>query len=158
MTALFAVIGGSGFYSLGDEFELRRCEKQDTPFGETSAEIQQGLWHRHDCVFLPRHGEAHKIPPHRINYRANIWALQSVGVTNIFSVNAVGGITPDLPPKTLALPDQLIDYTSGRAHTFFDGNQQNIDHIDFTLPYSATMRDTIIAASESADIGFLACF
>ncbi len=152
MTVVHAVIGGSGFYSLGDDFRIDRCEKPETPFGRTSAEIQLGRWGEHDIVFLPRHGEIHQIPPHAINYRANLWALQAVGVTHIFAINAVGGITPDLPPQTLALPDQIIDYTSGRAHTFFDGNRQDIEHIDFTLPYSKTLRDSIIAAGKSAGI------
>ncbi|MFV2033371.1 MAG: S-methyl-5'-thioinosine phosphorylase [Gammaproteobacteria bacterium] len=150
MTARYAVIGGSGFYSLGDEFHLERRAAPETPFGKISAEIQIGRWHGNNIVFLARHGESHQLAPHEINYRANLWALQSEGVTNIYSVNAVGGITPDLPPRTLALPDQIIDYTSARAHTFFDGKQRELKHIDFSFPYSTTMRDAIVAASESA--------
>ena len=152
MTALYAVIGGSGIYSLGDKFRLENCHKPESPYGEVSAEIRQGRWHQHGIVFLPRHGENHQIPPHAINYRANLWALQAIGVTHIFAINAVGGITPDLPPGALALPDQIIDYTSGREHTLFDGNSQHVEHIDFTVPYSTSMRNTIIAASESANI------
>ncbi len=156
MTVLYAVIGGSGLYSLGDEFCVDRCERPDTPFGKTSAELQSGRWHRHSIVFLPRHGESHQIPPHAINYRANLWALQAVGVTHILAINAVGGITPELSPSVLALPDQIIDYTSARAHTFFDSEKQSIEHIDFTLPYSPSMRDSIIAAGESAGIDLVA--
>lgn len=152
MTVLYAVIGGSGIYSLGDGFVLERSEKKETPFGYTSAEIQRGRWHRHEIVFLPRHGEKHQIPPHAINYRANLWALQSIGVTHIIAVNAVGGITANLPPLTLAIPDQIIDYTSGRAHTFFEGDQQSVEHIDFTLPYSTTLRDIVITASKVANM------
>lgn len=155
MTALYAVIGGSGLYSLGNNFQLERREQLDTPFGKTSAEIQLGRWHQHNIVFLPRHGNSHQVPPHRINYRANLWALQSVGVTHIFSVNAVGGITADLPPHTLVVPDQIIDYTSARAHTFFDGNGQETEHIDFTWPYSASMRESIISVSDAANIGLV---
>ena len=152
MTILYAVIGGSGFYSLGDEFRVDLSDQPKNKKKRTSAEIQLGRWGEHQIVFLPRHGETHQIPPHAINYRANLWALQAVGATHIFAINAVGGITPDLPPQTLALPDQIIDYTSGRAHTFFDGDRQDIEHIDFTLPYSKTLRDSIIAAGKSAGI------
>ena len=152
MTALYAVIGGSGFYSLDDEFKVQRCNRHETPYGETSAELLQGHWNQHPLVFLPRHGNSHQIPPHCINYRANLWALQSIGVTHIIAANAVGGIRPDLPPGTLVLPDQIVDYSSGRDHSFYDASQPNVEHIDFTLPYSETMCEAIIEASKTTKV------
>jgi 5'-deoxy-5'-methylthioadenosine phosphorylase len=123
---MLAVIGGSGLYSLGGDFSLEEQASRDTPFGDTSADILQGHWHDIPLVFLPRHGPGHRVPPHRVNYRANIWALKQLGVARIIAVNAVGGITSDMPPLTLALPDQVIDYSSGREHTFFDGDDAQV--------------------------------
>jgi purine nucleoside phosphorylase len=91
---MLAVIGGSGLYSLGGDFSLEEQASRDTPFGDTSADILQGHWHDIPLVFLPRHGPGHRVPPHRVNYRANIWALKQLGVARIIAVNAVGGITP----------------------------------------------------------------
>lgn len=143
---MLAIIGGSGLYSLGEDFELEEQISRDTPFGETSADILQGHWHGLALVFLPRHGPGHRVPPHRVNYRANIWALKQLGVTQIISINAVGGITPEMPPLTLALPDQVIDYSSGREHTFFDALDAPVTHVDFSWPYSALLRGVLMEA------------
>ncbi len=141
---MLAIIGGSGLYSLGKDFSLEDQAPRGTPFGDTSADILQGRWHDIPLVFLPRHGPRHRVPPHRVNYRANIWALQQLGTSNIIAVNAVGGITTDMPPLTLALPDQVIDYSSGREHTFFEGDDAQVTHVDFSWPYSAELRGILM--------------
>ena len=148
---MLAIIGGSGLYSLGDGFELQEQLPRGTPYGDTSADILQGRWQDVGLAFLSRHGPGHKIPPHRINYRANLWALAHAGVKRIIAVNAVGGISADMPPLTLALPEQIIDYSSGREHTFFDGEDGQVTHIDFSWPYSAELRNTILEAGSQLD-------
>ena len=145
---MLAVIGGSGLYGLGDEFATTAQAPRGTPFGDTSAEILLGRWHDLPMAFLPRHGAGHGVPPHRINYRANIWALKQQGVSRIISVNAVGGISEEMAPQTLAVPDQILDYTSGRAQTFFDGDQGQTRHIDFSWPYDPRLRSMLIEAAE----------
>ncbi|MCP4490532.1 MAG: S-methyl-5'-thioinosine phosphorylase [Gammaproteobacteria bacterium] len=152
MTDLYAVIGGSGLYQLDEQFEIESAELRDTPYGQTSAELQIGKWHENTVVFLPRHGRDHQIPPHKINYRANLWALQSVGVSHIIAANAVGGIDSRYKPQMLGLPDQIIDYTSNREHTFSDGENAQVGHIDFSWPYSGALRDSIKTASQSRNI------
>ena len=147
---MHAIIGGSGLYALGKEFRVDSSHSRDTPYGEVSAELKSGELEGQQVVFLPRHGESHQIPPHRINYRANLWALDSLGVKNIIAVNAVGGI--DAPPQSIIIPDQVIDYSCNREHTFFDGDNPRAGHIDFTYPYSETIRRRIIAAGERCDI------
>jgi len=144
---MLAIIGGSGLYSLGERFELDEQVPRDTPWGETSADILLGRWHDLGLAFLPRHGPGHKVPPHRINYRANLWALHQLGVKNIIAVNAVGGIGDNMPPLTLAVPDQIIDYSSGRENTFFEGGEAGLEHIDFSWPYSASLRGVITEAA-----------
>ena len=146
-----AVIGGSGLYALNPEFRIDRSHMRDTPYGEVSAELKIGELNGQRIVFLARHGESHQIPPHRINYRANLWALQRLGVESIIAVNAVGGI--DAPPQSLVIPDQIIDYTSNREQSFFDGDKGEAGHVDFTYPYSEALRKRIIAAGQSSDIG-----
>ena len=147
---MHAVIGGSGLYGLNQEFRIDRSHLQDTPYGQVSAELKIGEMNGQRIVFLPRHGESHQVPPHRINYRANLWALQHLGVQSIIAVNAVGGI--DVPPRSLVIPDQIIDYTANRDATFFDGDQRAAGHIDFTYPYSKVLRERIIAAARSSGI------
>lgn len=149
---MLAIIGGSGLYSLGEGFELEQQAERDTPYGDTSADILVGAWHGTRLAFLPRHGPGHKVPPHRINYRANIWALGQLGVKRIVAVNAVGGIDAGLAPGSLAVPDQIVDYSSGREHSFFDGADGEVRHIDFTRPYDEGLRDLILAAGAEADL------
>ncbi|MFT5219238.1 MAG: 5'-methylthioinosine phosphorylase [Planctomycetota bacterium] len=151
-----AIIGGSGLYSPGLGFELETQAPTATPFGETSADILLGKWDGMPLVFLSRHGPDHRVPPHKINYRANIWALKELGVEQIISVNAVGGITAAMLPLTLVVPDQLIDYSSGREATFFDGDDGRVRHIDFTQPYSASVRGIISEAAFSLGIPLVA--
>lgn len=152
MTDLLAVIGGSGLYKLDDDFKIERAEKLDTPFGKTSAELLFGHWHGQPVAFLPRHGTSHQIPPHKINYRANLWALKSIGVSHVIAANAVGGISQNYPPEALGVPDQIIDYTSNREHTFFDGQNGEVRHVDFTQPYNKDLRAQINKAAISQGI------
>lgn len=152
MSDLYAVIGGSGLYHLGDDFQIESVEKFDTPFGQISAEIEIGLWQGHQVVFMPRHGRLHAIPPHQINYRANLWALKKFGVTHVIAANAVGGINASYGPQKLILPDQIIDYTSNREYSFSSIEQGEVMHIDFTWPYSKNLRIAIQQAAEDRGI------
>lgn len=147
MADLYAVIGGSGLYTLDEQFQIESSEKLQTPYGNTSAELQIGLWQGHRVAFLSRHGASHQVPPHKINYRANLWALQSIGVSHIIAANAVGGIDSRYGPLALGLPDQIIDYTSNREHSFFDGESGEVGHVDFTQPYSQALREVIMRAA-----------
>ena len=149
---MLAIIGGSGLYSLGEGFELQRQVARETPWGDTSADILLGRWHGVELAFLPRHGPGHKVPPHRVNYRANIWSLGQQGVSRIVAVNAVGGIGAELAPGTLALPEQVIDYSWGREHTYFDGTDGQVRHVDFTRPYSEELRAIVVEAAAQENL------
>jgi len=146
-----AVIGGSGLARL-QEMEVDRRESVPTPYGAPSAELACGRLFGREIVFLARHGERHTIPPHKINYRANLWALKQAGVSQILAIAAVGGIRRDMEPGRLAVPDQIIDYTYGRPHTFFEDDLDTVTHIDFTHPYSARLRVRLIEAGERAGL------
>ena len=128
-----AIIGGSGFRNL-EGLKIIRREVILTPYGEPSAPLAHGLLHDRPVVFLPRHGAAHTIPPHQVNYRANLWALKHVGVQRVVGVAAVGGIHPSMPPGSIVIPNQVIDYTYGRQHTYFEDDLTHVTHIDFTEP------------------------
>jgi 5'-methylthioadenosine phosphorylase len=112
-----------------------------TPYGDASQPLVFGKISGHDVVFLARHGGGHTIPPHAINYRANIWALHSVGVTHLLAVATVGSIDTALLPGDIVLPNQIIDYTHGRDNSYCDGIERPVMHIDFTHPYTASLRD-----------------
>lgn len=112
-----AIIGGTGLTSING-LEITGREIMQTPFGEPSGPLVQGVFSGHNVYFLPRHGAGHTIPPHKINYRANIWALKNAGIEKVIAVNAVGGIREDMQAGTLVIPDQVIDYTSSRINTF----------------------------------------
>lgn len=142
---MWAVIGGSGLSHLAN-LSVTRREVVRTPFGEPSSALVFGRIGDVDVVFLARHGQGHVIPPHRVNYRANLWALHSVGVKRVIAVASVGGIRSDHLPGVLVVPDQIIDYTSGRATTFFDGHDQKVVHADFTQPYAANLREELLKA------------
>ncbi len=146
----FAIIGGSGLAKLA-ELESPRRQIVRTPYGDPSAPLMIGTIDGVEVVFLARHGHGHTIAPHDINYRANIYALEQLGVDGIVSVATVGGIRADLGPGTLVVPDQIIDYTSGRAGTFFEGPGKPVTHIDFTLPYNEWVR--VRLAQAAADVG-----
>ncbi|MBT8146800.1 MAG: S-methyl-5'-thioinosine phosphorylase, partial [Gammaproteobacteria bacterium] len=149
--ALLAIIGGSGLSKL-DILEEGEVSSYTTPFAADQVEIRQGRLAGVPIAFLPRHGSAHSIPPHRINYRANLWALKEHGVADIIAINAVGGINPQMSPGRLAIPDQLIDYTHGRAHTFYEEDLQEVVHIDFTHPYSKRLRHLMVVAVEQEQL------
>ena len=103
-------------------------------------------------MFLPRHGAGHTIPPHRVNYRANMSVLNNSGVDKVIAVNAVGGITPNMSPQMLVIPDQIIDYTWSRDHSFFDEGLEEVVHIDFTKPYCESLRSEILRAAKQAGV------
>lgn len=146
---MLGIIGGSGLTQLSN-LEISRREVVRTPWGEPSGALTFGSIAGGEVVFLARHGYGHTIPPHQINYRANIWALHAQGVTNVVAVAAVGGIRSDLEPGVLVVPDQIIDYTHDRAGTFFTGGDAGVRHIDFTLPYCETLRAACLAAGRQA--------
>jgi 5'-deoxy-5'-methylthioadenosine phosphorylase len=145
-----AIIGGSGMTKLKN-LRITRREVIRTPYGEPSAPMVFGQLGGQEAVFLPRHGAGHTIPPHEVNYRANIWAIKQTGVDKVIAVNAVGGISPDyLASGTLVIPDQVIDYTYGRAHTFFGSEHKKVTHVDFTYPYCEELRQTVIQVAARA--------
>jgi 5'-methylthioinosine phosphorylase len=143
-----AIIGGSGLAKLTD-LHLKRREVVRTPFGDPSCALSFGEIEGVKVVFLARHGYGHTIAPQDINYRANLWALQHVGASAIVSVATVGAIRSELQPGTLVLPDQIVDYTAGRKSTFFEGPDYPVTHIDFTHPYSETVRRQLAEAAAS---------
>ncbi len=138
-----AIIGGTGLTALSN-LKIIRHEMVNTPFGEPSAPFVHGRLCGKDVVFLARHGSGHTIPPHKINYRANLWALQEIGVKQIIAVAAVGGISNHATPGRIIIPDQIIDYTYSRNHTFFEDQLSHVTHIDFTHPYNTTLRRLLI--------------
>ena len=145
-----ALIGGTGLNRL-DGMETVAEHALDTPWGSSSHPVLEGDFRGHKLFFLARHGIPHLIAPHRINYRANLWALRELGVRCVVGVNAVGGILDTMAPGRITLPDQIIDYTYDRAHTYYDDGQA-LEHIDFTEPYSATLRSELLAAAENLHI------
>lgn len=146
MQAEIGVIGGSGFYSLFDQAESHRI---DTPYGPPSDELRISTIGDRTVAFLPRHGREHQYPPHRINYRANLWALRAVGVRQILAPCAVGSLRPELGPGTIVVPDQVIDQTSGRVQTYFDTGAV---HVPFADPYCTVARP-LVAAHGAVDGG-----
>ena len=146
---MLAIIGGSGLSRLST-LEVARREVVRTPHGEPSGALTFGDLCGTPVVFLARHGYGHTIPPHLVNYRANIWALKHAEVEAILSVASVGGIRSDLAPGSLVVPHQIIDYTWGRTSTFFEATDQPVHHIDFTEPYDQTLRERILCAASSA--------
>jgi 5'-methylthioadenosine phosphorylase len=147
---MLAIIGGSGLTRLST-LAVKHRQVIRTPYGEPSAALVFGELAGHRAIFLARHGHGHTIPPHRVNYRANLWALREQGVAAILAVASVGGIR-DCVPGDLVLPHQLIDYTSGRPSTFFDGGDQQVVHVDFTHPYSQRLREICLSAARAGSI------
>lgn len=148
---MLAIIGGTGLTQLTN-LEISHRQVMRTPYGEPSGAITFGRLRQHEVMFIARHGYGHTIPPHEVNYRANLWALKEQGAQHIISVAAVGGIRADLLPGAIVLPDQIIDYTYGRQFTYFDGRDCSVTHIDFTQPYSQELRQQILNAGRCADI------
>jgi 5'-methylthioinosine phosphorylase len=150
---LFAVIGGSGLTRL-EGLELVQSLTVQTPFGAPPAQLLRGRFAGREVLFLARHGHPHRIPPHQVNYRANLWALQQAGAEALIAVNAVGGIDPAMGPGHFCVPDQLIDYSWGRAHTFFEGDLQQVTHIDFSAPYDQPLRERLLLALQAEGCAF----
>jgi 5'-methylthioadenosine phosphorylase len=151
MTAHIGVIGGSGFYSLLEDPEQRTIE---TPYGRPSDPIGLGTLAGRSVAFVPRHGADHRFAPHVVPYRANLWALRSLGVRQVVSLSAVGSLTPSLPTGTLVVPDQLADRTQGRAHTYFDEGD-GVAHATFADPYCPRGRAAALSSGGAHDGGTL---
>ena len=143
---MLAIIGGTGLTRLAN-LDVKQRRTVRTPYGEPSAQLASGTVRGVPVIFLARHGDGHTIPPHQVNYRANLWALKEEGAREIVSVASVGGIRRDLGPGTIVVPHQIVDYTWGRAGTFFEG-EAAVKHIDFTEPYSAGLRARLLAAAK----------
>jgi 5'-methylthioinosine phosphorylase len=152
---MLAIIGGSSLPQLAD-LAIERRELVRTPHGEPSGALVFGALGGRPILFLARHGEGSTIPPHEVNYRANIWALHAAGALDVVSVSAVGGIRADLGPGALAVPDQIIDYTYGRHSTFFTRTSRPVRHIDFTHPYCDAMRRRLLDAGAAAGEALMA--
>lgn len=151
LMAELAIIGGTGLAQLEGLVQIGRAAL-NTPYGKPSAPLIYGELGGCQVAFLARHGEKHTIPPHQINYCANLWALKRAGVKRVVAVAAVGGIREDMAPAVLAVPDQIIDYTWGRRCTIFEGEQAPVTHIDFTWPYDAVLRESLLKAGTAAGV------
>ncbi|KRG59536.1 5'-methylthioadenosine phosphorylase [Stenotrophomonas koreensis] len=146
-----AVIGGTGVYALTQLDDVSTVQL-DTAYGQPSGPIRIGTLAGQRVAFLARHGEGHSIPPHRINYRANIAALKQLGVRRVLALNTVGGITENWGPQVLGCPDQLIDYTWGRIATFCEEEGSEVLHVDFGQPYTPSLRRAVLAAAARAGV------
>lgn len=149
MKAEIAVIGGSGLYSL-DSIEDPRRKRVDTPYGR-SPEMVLGDLEGKKVAFLPRHGKDHAVPPHRINFRANLWSLKELGVKRVFASTAVGSLDPDLEPGEFVLLDQFLDFTKSRPSTYY-GGEDGVYHVDMTEPYCPDLRNILLKTAEDLDI------
>ena len=141
-----AIIGGTGVYRLA-ALEGAEAVQGDTPYGAPSGPVRVGRLAGRRVAFLARHGEGHSLPPHRVNYRANLWQLKALGARRVLAINTVGGITDRFGPRVLALPDQLIDYTWGRTSSFWDGEGGEVLHVDFGDPYTPSLRKAVREAA-----------
>ncbi|MGP1665181.1 MAG: S-methyl-5'-thioinosine phosphorylase [Rhodanobacter sp.] len=144
-----AVIGGSGLYNFAG-LENTTRQHLDTPWGAASGDVVVGEFAGRRVAFLARHGEQHTLPPHRVNYRANLWALHSLGARRVVGVNAVGGIRADMGPRVIVVPDQLIDYTHGRLTSYGDAEGAEVKHVDFSEPYTESLRQALLSAARNA--------
>jgi 5'-methylthioinosine phosphorylase len=146
-----AVIGGTGVYRLAGLDDVRTLEG-GTVYGEPSGPVRVGTLAGRTVAFLARHGEGHALPPHQVNYRANLRRLHDLGARHVLAINTVGGITDRFGPRVLACPDQLIDYTWGRVSTIWDGAGGDVLHVDMTEPYSTWLRRSLLTAATEAGI------
>lgn len=150
---MLAIIGGTGLTNLAN-LEITRREIVRTPYGEPSGHLTFGHIGQAEMIFLARHGYAHTIAPHEVNYRANLWALAKAGAQRVIAVNAVGGIANDMGPGVLCVPDQLVDYTWGRRQTYFEG-EEPVTHVDFTFPFCERARKLVTQAAATAGVPVL---
>ena len=146
-----AIIGGTGLQQLTG-FTLEQEKHFKTPFGIPSGPLLKGNVKGIPITFLARHGNPHLIPPHRINYRANIWSLKETGIEQIIAIAAVGGISKEMYPSRIAIPNQIIDYSYQRKHTFFEEDLEHVTHIDFTNPYSLALRDKLLNVAKNINL------
>ena len=146
-----AIIGGTGIYALAELADVQ-THLPETRYGMPSGPLRTGTMGRHRIAFLARHGEAHSVPPHRINYRANLAALQMLGAQRVLALNTVGGITAQCGPRALVCPDQIIDYTWGRISTLSEEPGSDVLHVDFGDPYTPALRVDIVAAAKGAGV------
>lgn len=151
---MLAIIGGSGLAHL-PVLEVTHRQVVRTPYGEPSCALTFGRISGQNIVFIARHGYGHSLAPHEINYRANIWALKEQGIKGIIGVGSVGGIRHDMCPGTLVVPKDVIDYTSGRSHTYFEGPDRPVVHVDFTHPYEVSLRARLLAAAQAAQVNVI---
>ena len=148
-TVTLALVGGTGLTQLDGNV---KSISVDTPYGEPSAPIREVQSGPVRLLFLPRHGNPHRFPPHCVNYRANMWALREVGANHVLAVSAGGGVCEPYGPATLVVPDQFIDYTWGRNHTYCDSEHVALEHVDFTRPYEGPLRRLLLKAAQDASI------
>jgi len=146
-----AIIAGSGLLSMPG-LVIDDTLHVDTPWGQPSGPVYCGRLKGVEVLFIARHGDTHTIAPHKVNYRANIAALQQQGATHLLAYNAVGGICADCDAGSLVVADQIIDYTWGREQTYYDGEEGRVEHIDFTSPYDEALRQVLITAADSAGV------
>ncbi len=148
------IIGGTGLTKIGS-LEIIKREVIHTPYGEPSGVFTRGKLFNQEVTFLARHGYSHRIPPHEINYKANLWAMQHLGVEKIIAFGSVGGITAEMQPEMIVIPDQIIDYTHSRGNTFFEGNPDEVVHVDFTNPYSEELRNALISSGKALSVDLI---
>jgi len=146
-----AIIGGSGLNHLQG---LKVLDEKlfITPYGDPTSPCIIGELYGQKTIFLARHGDPHSIAPHKVNYRANLWALKAAGAEQIIAVAAVGGITPEMYPARIAIPDQIIDYSYGREHSYFAEDSEPVQHIDFTHPYDEPLRQQLMNSAQNLSI------
>ena len=149
-----AIIGGTGVYALGELADVE-TRQPDTPYGAPSGPIRIGALEGRRVAFLARHGEGHALPPHKINYRANLAAIKALGATRVLALNTVGGIGERFGPRVLACPDQLIDYTWGRISTLCEEPGSEVLHVDFGDPYTPSLRARVIAAAAQGGVALV---
>ncbi|TWI06800.1 S-methyl-5'-thioinosine phosphorylase [Aerolutibacter ruishenii] len=146
-----AIIGGTGLYKLAELQDVTSHEPR-TRYGMPSGPVRVGTLDGHRVAFMARHGEGHSVPPHKVNYRANLAALQALGARRVLALNTVGGITERFGPRALACPDQLIDYTWGRISTICEEEGTEVLHVDFGEPYTRSLRQAVVAAATKAHV------
>jgi 5'-methylthioadenosine phosphorylase len=150
LSAEIAIIGGSGLYSI-TEFEKARTTVVKTPYGD-SPELLLGRLRGREVVFLPRHGKGHGIPPHLVNYRANLWALHKLGVKRVFATSSCGSTNLRMRPDELAVLSQFIDFTKCRSQTFYEGGKDGVAHVEVTEPYCPELREILIKTARKLDL------
>lgn len=150
MSDTLAIIGGTGLTQLPG-LSISNAHDVQTPFGSPSAPILEGQLDGHRVLFMARHGHPHRVPPHEVNYRANLWALQNLFATDVIAINAVGGITRNMASKALVVPVQIIDYTHGRDATIYQGELSGVTHIDFSYPYTESLRQLLLKSARSVN-------